>query len=340
MSPETVGSIPGVTVCIPTYNQADYLPLTVDSVLAQTRPPLSVVIGDDASSDRTPAVIAELGATNPNVQAFRQPANRGIAGNSDDVLRRASTEFVMRLDSDDRLLPPALERLAKALAAHPGAGCVHAAVWEIDQAGTRGRLRRLARGMGLMSAEDALRAALRGYRVSANIVMFRRTALVSVGYLTGRPDYVEDYHLSVALARAGWGNVYVDEPLAEYRVWMDVKRVRARRKLIELNGVIRTFDEQLQPGFEELGWPQKPVAAARRRLAALHATALAENRYSAEERAELVEALRRLGEGWGLRWRLAAIRLGAASVVRLHERARAAARAFVKNRMFIRKSPN
>ena len=78
---------------------------------------------------------------------------------------------------------------------------------------------------------------MKGYRVAANIVMFKKDALVTVGYLTGRPEYVEDYHLSVALASAGYGNVYTDEVISYYRVWTDAGKARLKRKLAEIVGL-------------------------------------------------------------------------------------------------------
>ena len=47
-----------VTLVTPTYNQAGYLPETLDSVLAQTHPALEYLVIDDGSSDDTQAVMA------------------------------------------------------------------------------------------------------------------------------------------------------------------------------------------------------------------------------------------------------------------------------------------
>ena len=69
-----------------------------------------------------------------------------------------------------------------------------------------------------------MRDAVTGYRVAANIVMFRAAPLRQLDYYRGRPDFVEDYDLSVRMPDAGYGNVYCDEILARYRVWTDPKR--------------------------------------------------------------------------------------------------------------------
>ena len=95
---------------------------------------------------------------------------------------------------------------------------------------------------------------------------------MKVDYLKGRGDFGEDYHLSVAFARAGHGNAYVAEPLAEYRVWDDPQGVRARRKEQELRGLIRVFEEQIEPAFRETGLALEPVRKARRAFAIRHSS--------------------------------------------------------------------
>lgn len=320
-----------VSVCIPTYNQAPYLSETVQSILNQSRQVHEIIISDDASSDDTPALCAELRRRIPHLRYHRQPVNLGIAGNTDFVLRQAGGDLVVRVDSDDRLLPEYVARLAAALEAAPSAGYAHGAVWEIDHLGKRRHVRRLFRPAGIQPADEALRAALSGYRVAANILMFRRIALVAMNYTTGRPDYVEDYHLSVALAKAGWANVYCEETLAEYRVWMDAKQTRAKRKLQEIHGLCRTFDEQLLPGFMERGWSIQPLMSARKKIAARHAPALSDGHYTMAERAGLIEALVKLGNGWPLRWRLCLVKLGAGKVVVFQQAVINEARVKVKN---------
>jgi glycosyltransferase involved in cell wall biosynthesis len=49
-----------VTVCIPTYNRADYLTYSINSVLRQTYEDFELIVCDDGSSDRTPEVVAGI----------------------------------------------------------------------------------------------------------------------------------------------------------------------------------------------------------------------------------------------------------------------------------------
>src|SRR5690606_23416431 len=130
--------------------------------------------------------------------------------------------YVVRLDSDDLLRPDYCVKLSALLEENPTAAVAHAAVEEIDEFGRHRRIRRLHRATGFQSGEDALRDGIFGYRVAANICMFRRSALEKTGILY-RPKlkFCEDWDLFLRLADAGWGNVYCNEVLASYRVWTD-----------------------------------------------------------------------------------------------------------------------
>ena len=106
-----------VAVVIPTYNRAELLSLTLESVLAQTLPPAEVIVVDDGSTDSTAELLQELA-----VRVIRNPDGGWGPGRARNAaLEQVSSEYVAFVDSDDLLLPDALERLRDALAAAPDA---------------------------------------------------------------------------------------------------------------------------------------------------------------------------------------------------------------------------
>lgn len=107
---------PGVTVVIPVKDRARLLGETLRSVAAQTQPPERVIVVDDGSKDRSAAVAREAGA---QVIASRQ-GGLLAAGARNAGLEKVETELVWFLDSDDLLVPSAIERLAAVMAASPG----------------------------------------------------------------------------------------------------------------------------------------------------------------------------------------------------------------------------
>jgi cellulose synthase/poly-beta-1,6-N-acetylglucosamine synthase-like glycosyltransferase len=324
-------SLPSAAICIPTYNQAAYLEMAVHSALAQTHP-CEVWVSDDASTDETPEVMARLLEQFPQIKHFRQKNNLGMSGNPRWIVKQPLAEFIVKLDSDDKLFPTYVEKLLKVMLAHPSAGYAHAAVQEMDGNGHKQKLRLLARSAGFQSGNESLRASVTGYRVAANICMFRREALQQVDYYKSDLNFCDDWDLAVRLADAGWGNVYVNEVLASYRVW-DTP-VRSRRKLAEVEGCRRVMEESLIPAFKRRSWDLTPITKASQRLALGHAVCLRSKQFTEAEQNDLKHALSLLGDSAALRWKFRWIRTPFAPLFELPANIERQARAWIKKMLF------
>jgi glycosyltransferase involved in cell wall biosynthesis len=113
---------PTISVIIPTFNSGDYLGECLRSVFAQTTGDLEVLVVDDGSTDDTPRLIK--GFSEPRLQYYRSPLNKGIPFARNFGLARASGEFVAFLDADDRWLPAKLERQLAVMRGEPTVGAV------------------------------------------------------------------------------------------------------------------------------------------------------------------------------------------------------------------------
>jgi glycosyltransferase involved in cell wall biosynthesis len=281
-----------ISVCIPTYNQGAYVEQTVRSILNQTLLPDEIVISNDCSTDETSRILAQLQHEISIIKVVNQSVNLGISKNTDACLRLASGNFIVRVDSDDLLLPDYIEVLSTLLVQHPEAGYAHCAIQEIDSVGNPKQLRQLYRKNIYESADEALLGGTKGYKVAANILMFRRSALEKVNYIASKINFAEDYYLAVSLANAGYGNVYSKEVLACYRVWSDTGKVRARRKLDEIKGLNAVFREVLMPAFKKRGFPLALLSKAKENIVNQHADCLAWNVYTEEEKVAIEKELR------------------------------------------------
>ena len=96
-----------ISVVIPAYNAAVFLPRSIASVRAQTLQPVEVIVVDDGSTDDTKAVAAELG-----VRVITR-TNSGPSAAKNTGIRMASGDWIALLDADDRWSPEKLERQAK-----------------------------------------------------------------------------------------------------------------------------------------------------------------------------------------------------------------------------------
>lgn len=285
---------PTISVCICTYNQDVFLEQAIRSVLEQTSRPFEIIVCDDCSTDSTPMILDRLSEEISCLKVIRHSYNLGIAKNVDACLRVASGEFIVRLDSDDYLKPGYIEQLATALLRHPDAGYAHAAVQEVDENGSNLKERKLFRQAGFQSDVEALKEAPKGYKVAANIIMFRKSALKRVNYLSDRPNFGEDYHLATAISAAGYGNIYISDTLACYRVWTDQQKLRTRRKRSEIEGIRRVFDEVIGPAYNARSWTQQALNKRKTHLACSHVNCLGWDVYGNEEKMLLLDELHKL----------------------------------------------
>jgi glycosyltransferase involved in cell wall biosynthesis len=97
-----------VSVVIPSYNYARFIREAVDSALAQTVPPLEIIVVDDGSTDNTLEVMAAY-ASDARVRYLRQE-NSGLSAARNAGIRAARGEFIALLDADDRWKPEKLSR--------------------------------------------------------------------------------------------------------------------------------------------------------------------------------------------------------------------------------------
>ena len=99
---------PHISVVIPTYNSAAYLPEAIESALAQTLPPLEVIVVDDGSTDGTDVVAARFVG---RVRWIRQE-NAGVSAARNRGIAESTGDWIAFLDADDTWLPTKLERQA------------------------------------------------------------------------------------------------------------------------------------------------------------------------------------------------------------------------------------
>jgi glycosyltransferase involved in cell wall biosynthesis len=119
-----------VSVILPTYNRAQFLPAAFESIRNQTFTQWELVIVDDGSTDDTPEVVRSFEMSQP-VQYVRQE-NRGAYAARNRGLDIATGKYVAFFDSDDLWMPHHLERCVQALEAHDDVDWVFGACRQVD----------------------------------------------------------------------------------------------------------------------------------------------------------------------------------------------------------------
>lgn len=103
-------STPLLSLVIPVYNVAPWLPTCLDSLLAQTRPIDEIIVVDDGSTDDCPAILASYATRLPQMRVIRQE-NGGLSAARNTGIKHAQGEYLAFLDSDDFVAPQMYERL-------------------------------------------------------------------------------------------------------------------------------------------------------------------------------------------------------------------------------------
>jgi glycosyltransferase involved in cell wall biosynthesis/nucleoside phosphorylase len=104
-----------ISVIIPTYNRAHYLPRCIESILNQTTLPKELIVVDDGSTDHTPNVLSRY----PQIKVITNIHNKGVSYTRNHGINASSGQWIMLLDSDDEWLPSKVESQIKHLNQHP-----------------------------------------------------------------------------------------------------------------------------------------------------------------------------------------------------------------------------
>src|SRR5215469_904103 len=104
-------SLPKITVYVPAYNVAEFLPRCLEGVLAQTRPADEILLIDDGSRD----ACAEIASKYPGVTLIRHEINKGLAAARNTAMRAARNQWIASLDADCVPAPDWLAQLTERL---------------------------------------------------------------------------------------------------------------------------------------------------------------------------------------------------------------------------------
>jgi glycosyltransferase involved in cell wall biosynthesis len=199
-----------ISVVIPSYNSAEFLPDAVKSVLAQTRPPDEIIVVDDGSQDNTDEVCAGF---DRDVLYLRQD-NAGASSARNTGIKASGGDWLAFLDADDLWDPEKLELQIAALEENPEAdfALTAALAWSPEEESYH-----LYRWDGsldprVLQQELLIRNVFTGICSS---LLIRREALEAVGcFADGKA--CEDRRLAIALLEK-YQAVILDVPLIRQR---------------------------------------------------------------------------------------------------------------------------
>src|SRR2546425_8294706 len=128
------GEQPTVSIILPTYNRARFLPQAFASICSQTFTDWELIIVDDGSTDNTRELVSELSVALPQPAQYIYQENQGPGSARNTGLEHAQGIYVAFYDSDDLWLPHHLQDCVEGLDATPEVDWVYGACRVVNEA--------------------------------------------------------------------------------------------------------------------------------------------------------------------------------------------------------------
>lgn len=240
-----------ISVIVPIYRVEKYLPACIDSILNQTFTDFELILVDDGSPDRCPAICDEAAERDARVRVIHQ-ANAGLSAARNAGIEAAHGAWLSFVDSDDYIAPQFYEKLYQT-AQRTDADCVMCSVQNVDESGKPidSALMRVADEV--KTGQEVLRKIGRDdvtpYLTAWN-KLYRRKLFNTLRYPAGRQN--EDVFVFAELFCQVQRAACVAEPLYFYRKRMGsiMNSAVTLRNLDEMWAYVNCF-EHLQQNDEE-----------------------------------------------------------------------------------------
>lgn len=183
---------PSISVILPTYNAAEYIVESVESLCTQTLDDFEVIVVDDSSTDETRSLVREHGDERFRI-VKRNEKTGGLPGALNRGIRESTAPYIARQDADDRSHP---ERLADQVAF----------LEDTPEVALVGSSARLIRSDGSIKDIRRVRSAptfddlIEKNRFVHGAVAFRRDVVEEVNGYSEAFEFSEDYDLWLRIA--------------------------------------------------------------------------------------------------------------------------------------------
>ena len=213
--------MPKVSVIIPTYNRADLVGDSIESVLRQSFLDFELIVVDDGSTDNTRSVVESF--QDPRIRYIYQE-NQGVVAAQNTGVKACHGEYITVLGSDDVLLANALEKGVKVLDRSPEVAFSFGQTYLMDENKhvfdlfkPRPQKASYVRG----GIEEIRYFLIHGNHIGPSMAMIRKSCFTEVGMFDPAfREGSEDFDLWVRLSKK-FAVAYIADPLAKCRVHSD-----------------------------------------------------------------------------------------------------------------------
>ena len=192
-----------IAICIPSYNQQEFLPEAIESVLAQKRKPDEFIIVNDGSTDSSLDYAKSY--ETKGVKVISQ-VNKGLPSARNTGIMNTTSDYILFLDADDMLMENALEVIMEV--AEKTDADVIAPSFQVF--GSR-------EGKVILQAQVIIQDFIGGNRIGYFSAIKRSVLLEVGGYSPRMIEGYEDYHLWFDIFKRGHSLITLPDILVLYR---------------------------------------------------------------------------------------------------------------------------
>ncbi|MBP3196930.1 MAG: glycosyltransferase, partial [Butyrivibrio sp.] len=210
-----------VSIVLPTYNGAQFLKESIDSVIKQTISDWELIIVDDCSTDQTPEIADFYSTIDSRIRVIHNKDNKKLPASLNIGFKNANGDYLSWTSDDNYYYPQAIETMLDYLDANVSCPMVCAGMKVIDK-----------NGIEVGDYEEYSPSGIYYDNSVGACFLYRREVLDTIGWYDESNFGIEDYEYWLRILRECGDIEYIKDTLYAYRVheksltttrWRDIK---------------------------------------------------------------------------------------------------------------------
>ena len=213
--------LPLVSIVTPSFNQGKFLKRTIDSVLSQSYPNIEYIVIDGGSTDESIDVLKSYG----NKFQWVSEKDDGQTDAINKGMRRSHGQILAYLNSDDVLLPGAIQSVVEFFKSHPNCGLLYGNADYVDVNDNY--------ISSYKTAPYSFQRLIQDCMVCQPAAFWRQSVREKIGDFDQQLNFVMDYDYWMRIAKSGCEIIFLQQKLANSRLYPETKTLSYRAKIFE-----------------------------------------------------------------------------------------------------------
>ena len=192
-----------VSICIPTYNGAQFIRKTLESVLNQSYQNIEVIVNDDCSTDNTMDIVRSM--NDSRIKIYANEENLGLVRNWNMTVSYATGEFVKLMCQDDLLCEGAIDVQVRLLNMYPSSSLSIGNTYVIDARDRIVMNRRRFKKAQIIDGKKYAKKSFRGRNIYSEPpnILYRTEDFYKLGEYDTELSYTPDWDFGIKLSYLG-----------------------------------------------------------------------------------------------------------------------------------------